>query len=91
MALPKKIIGGFSVRDYAYQWINGGCLLHQWCSGGRGIDSDVIRYVDGLILKVKALGGMAVADDETHLTELRDYLQANIGAEAEKYVPDQWV
>ena len=96
--LPKKIIGNLSVRDYAYQWINGGCLMHQWCSGGRGIDNEVTDFAEMQLRKIKA--SIATADgrkstgwtkrDASEFAELVAYLKENKGAAAETYVPDQW-
>lgn len=96
MRLPRLVIDGASVRDYAYQWINGGCLLHQWCSGARGIDRQVVEYVNTLrsplIARINA--GRASAEDAVdchNLFTLRDYLEENIGHPAERYIPDEWV
>jgi hypothetical protein len=92
MALPKKIIQGLSVRDYAYQWIAGGCLLHQWCSGARGIDDKVIGYVQDLLTDTEKryLTRYSPQSDVDGLKELLEYLKENKGAPAENYIPDQW-
>jgi len=87
--LPPKVIQGFSVRDYAYQWISGCCLIHQWASGGKGIDRDVISYVKEEIVKARSWGGHEEKDVQG-LIELLQYLIHNEGAPAETYVPDQW-
>lgn len=96
--LPRLIIGGLSVRDYAYQWIQGGCPLHQWCSGARGIDHGVIRHVEFLVRMVRAEDvGNERLDGRSHdpadvggLNALLMYLQMNIGHAAEPYIPDEF-
>jgi len=92
--LPAKVIQGESVRDYAYGWIIGHCLIHQWCSGARGIDHEVIGFVKDLIVNVNQNLMMETklyqAEDLPGLIELLQYLIYNEGAEAETYVPDQW-
>lgn len=92
--LPPKVIQGQSVRDYAYQWIEGGCLIHQWCSGGRGIDCEVIAFVKEMIVSVNNNVKMDTKiwkeKDVQGLTELLQYLIHNEGVESEIYVPDQW-
>lgn len=94
MSLPPKVIQGLSVRDYAYQWIFDCCEMHQWCSGGKGIDSDVIAYCKRLIREQVARfagpDGPDGPDDKDGLIELLQYLIHNEGAPAETYVPDQW-
>jgi hypothetical protein len=42
-------IQGQDVRSYAYTWIDGGCPIHQWASGGKGIDRGLITYVKKLL------------------------------------------
>ena len=83
MRLPRKVIQGMSVRDYAYLWISGACPLRQWCSGARGIDDGVIQYVAQL--KARA----TEPEDTTGLDELLAYLRDNNGHPAESYVPDE--
>ena len=91
MSLPLKVIQGLSVRDYAYQWICGHCEMHQWCSGGKGIDSDVIAYCKRLIREQTTLfPGPDDQENKEGLIELLQYLIHNEGAPAETYVPDQW-
>lgn len=97
--LPKLIINGSSVRDYAYQWINGGCLLHQWASGGRGIDQEVIDFAQAELNKIRTAIETPEGRKRTGWTKkdlnqfarLVRYLRDNIGAEPETYIPDQWL
>ena len=97
--LPRKIIQGSSVRDYAYLWSEGGCLLHQWCSGARGIDDAVIAYVAKLLKEVQDWKKLAAqrkvakvyeAKDSRGLQSLLTYLRDNKGHPAERYISDEW-
>ena len=96
--LPRKVIGGASVFDYAYYWIEGNCLLHQWCSGARGIDNEVIQYATDQLSKIikatQSNEGMAETGwtnrDAINFKKLLDYLKANKGAPAEQYIPDKF-
>jgi hypothetical protein len=47
-----KDIHGQSVRSYAFMWIDGGCLLHQWASGGRGCDREVVTHVKKMLSNI---------------------------------------
>lgn len=90
--LPPKVIQGFSVRDYAYLWINGGCPLHQWCSGARGVDQGVVNHVHEIWYHVRTVGlwdGTAEPGDDDGLWQLMMYLQEHIGHPAEEYIPDE--
>lgn len=89
--LPPLVIQGMSVRDYAYQWINGGCTLHQWCSGARMIDEGVIKYVAGLYVDVRTRWhpGTDDVEDAEGLFTLLQYLCDNFGHPAEPYIPDE--
>ena len=86
--LPPKVIQGWSVRDYAYLWIADCCPIHQWCSGARSIDRDLISFVKGLI--VETSNREHDEEDVPGLIELLQYLIHNEGAAAEHYIPDQW-
>lgn len=89
MTLPPKIIQGLSVRDYAYQWIQDACPLHQWCSGARGIDRDVAGHVAFLIRCEHVCRSPTKDIDIQGLIELWDYLCENLGHPAEPYIPDE--
>lgn len=88
--LPPLVIQGLSVRDYAYIWIEGGCPLHQWCSGARGIDGTVTQHIITLRETVKNRPDLFEAADYNGLTWLYRYLMLNFGHPAEKYIPDEW-
>jgi hypothetical protein len=82
------MILGFSVRDYGYQWIDGGCPIHQWASGGRGIDRDLIDYVKRQIKYFSFETNTPW--DRAGLIDLLRYLIDHEGAEPSPYVPDQF-
>ena len=67
-----------SVRDYAYQWISGTCEVHQWCSGAKGIDRDVIACVKRMIqVDVTEYGEPDDPENKEGLIELLQYLIHN--------------
>ena len=91
MTLPIKIIQGIAVKDYAFQWIMGGCPIHQWASGDRGIDQGLIDYVWQIFNDIREDPTSYEPEDLAGITELLNYLEDNKGAKAEPYVPDYGV
>ena len=96
-------IQGQTVRNYAYLWIDGRCLLHQWASGGRGIDREVITHVKKMLSDIANNRGNwfdkgrpgpycnhhpnNIPTDIAGLTELLRYLIHHEGEPASPYVP----
>jgi hypothetical protein len=73
-----------SPADYAYLWINGCCPLHQWCSGARPVDEEVVDYVETHIVEpVRRNTAHWTKQDLANVEALHRYLQAQLGTTAE--------
>ena len=71
------------MKDYAYLWIKGGCPLHQWVSGARGIDNTVCQHVANLMIQVIT---PIPNPDYLGLRELLEWLCDHHGSPAEPYL-----
>lgn len=71
--------------EYAYLWINGCCPLHQWCSGARAVDQEVVDYVETRIVEpVRRATQRWTEQDLANVEALLGYLKANLGTTAEE-------
>ena len=82
---------GMTPAEYGYLWIKDCCLIHQWCSGARPVDQEVVEYCESLIedvrTNVKGEGQPDYdwgEDDLENLETLLRYLKANLGIKAEE-------
>ena len=96
-------IQGQTARDYAFLWIDGHCPLHQWASGGRGIDREVVTHVKKMLSDIANNRGYwfdkgrpgtysnhhpnNVPTDIAGLTQLFEYLVKHEGEPASLRVP----
>ena len=51
-----KFVGddeGMTPAEYGYLWIQDCCLMHQWCSGARPVDQEVVDYCESLVSDVR--------------------------------------
>jgi len=79
----------FTPAEYGYMWIKDCCLMHQWCSGARAIDQEVVDYAESLLQRVA--DDLALSDnpnwktqDADNLSTLLRYLKANMRKHAEQ-------
>ena len=77
--------------EYGYLWIKDCCLIHQWCSGARPVDQEVVDYCESLVEDVrKNVKGEGQPDydwneqDLQNIETLLRYLKANLGTKAEE-------
>lgn len=71
--------------EYAYLWISGCCPLHQWCSGARPVDQEVVDYVESRIVEPVRRGTQRWTEqDLANVEALLGYLKAHLGATAEE-------
>jgi hypothetical protein len=81
---------GMTPAEYGYTWIKDCCLMHQWCSGARPVDQEVVDYCQSLVDDVrKALSGDGSdygwgEDDLANIETLLRYLTANLGQTAKQ-------
>ena len=75
--------------EYGYTWIKDCCLMHQWCSGARPIDQEVVDYCESLVEDVRTnVHGELQPDydwgeeEVQNLETLLRYLKANLGTTA---------
>jgi hypothetical protein len=82
---------GMTPAEYGYLWIKDCCLMHQWCSGARPVDQEVVDYCESLVEDVrKNVHGEGQPDydwdehDLQNIEALLRYLKANLGGTAEQ-------
>ena len=82
---------GMTPAEYGYLWIQDCCLIHQWCSGARAVDQEVVDYVAEQVEDVRNnVHGESqpeydwTEDDLQNVETLLRYLRANLGATAEE-------
>ena len=82
---------GMTPAEYGYLWIQDCCPIHQWCSGARPVDQEVVDYCESLVEDVrKNVKGEGQPDydwsedDLENLETLLRYLKANLGNKAEE-------
>ena len=82
---------GMTPAEYGYLWIQDCCLMHQWCSGARPVDQEVVDYCESLVEDVRMnVHGQSQpeydwGDEEVqNLETLLRYLKANLGTTAEE-------
>jgi hypothetical protein len=82
---------GMTPAEFGYLWIKDCCLMHQWCSGARPVDQEVVDYCEILVAEVrKNVHGENQPDydwdkhDLQNLETLLRYLKANLGTTAEE-------
>ncbi len=80
-----------SPAEYGYLWIQDCCLMHQWCSGARPVDQEVVDYCETLVSDVREnvrSKGQSEYDwteqDLHNLGTLLRYLNANLGTTAKE-------
>ncbi len=77
--------------EFGYLWIQDCCLIHQWCSGARPVDQEVVDCCESLVEDVRT-NVHAESQPEYDWTEqdlqnletLLRYLRANLGTTAEE-------
>jgi len=85
----------FEPSEYGYLWIRDCCLMHQWCSGAREIDDEVIEYAESLANDVREdmkkddpnWGQQDLDNLETLVRYLKDH-QGQLAEESEKSFVD---
>ena len=82
---------GVTPAEYGYTWIKDCCLIHQWCSGARPVDQEVVDYCETLVEDVRSnVKGENQPDYDWGEEELENletllrYLKANLGSTAEE-------
>jgi len=82
---------GMSPAEYGYLWIQDCCLMHQWCSGARPVDQEVVDYCETLVSDVREnVSGESQPEydwseeDLQNFETLLRYLKANLGTTAEE-------
>lgn len=71
--------------EYAYLWINGCCPLHQWCSGARPVDQEIVEYVETRIVEPVRRGSQRWTEQDLENVEaLLRYLKSHLGVSAEE-------
>lgn len=77
----------FTPAEYGYLWIRDCCLMHQWCSGARQVDDEVVEYAESLANKVRldlqTDNPNWSEQDLENLETLVRYLKANMETTAE--------
>ena len=78
---------GMTPTEYGYLWIQDCCLMHQWCSGARPVDQEIVEHCQSLVDDVRK--SIASASDNWNENDLQNiqtlhrYLIANLGQTAE--------
>jgi hypothetical protein len=82
---------GVTPAEYGFLWIKDCCLMHQWCSGARPVDQEVVDYCESLVEDVRTnVKGENQPDYDWGEEELENldallrYLKANLGTTAEE-------
>jgi hypothetical protein len=82
---------GVTPAEYGFLWIKDCCLMHQWCSGARPVDQEVVNYCESLVEDVRTnVKGENQPDYDWGEEELENldtllrYLKANLGTTAEE-------
>jgi hypothetical protein len=82
---------GITPSEYGYLWIKDCCPMHQWCSGARPVDQEVVDYYETLVAEVRTnVKGKDQPDydwdehDLQNIETLLCYLKANLGTTAEE-------
>ena len=88
--IPHLSVGDESLWDYAFSYINGGCILHQWISGAINLSGKVLSHVWAMRADTKDEDekkklGVLVAHIERNLKSRRLWMRPGINADYEDF------